>query len=43
MTFDGSILQRPEVLIPILGFLGLAVLATWAIFHATYPKKRDDD
>jgi len=43
MSFDQSILQRPEVFIPTLGFLALAVLASWAIFRATDRRTPDDE
>jgi len=35
MTLDWSILARSDLLFPILGFAGLALLASWAIFRAT--------
>jgi uncharacterized membrane protein len=43
MRLDWSQFTQPEVFLPILGFLGLALLASWAIFRVTDRKKRDDD
>ena len=43
MTLDWSILARSDLLFPILGFAGLALLASWAIFRATDLKQHDDE
>jgi hypothetical protein len=43
VTLDWTLLARSDLLFPILGFAGLAVLASWAIFRATDLKKHDDD
>jgi hypothetical protein len=40
---DLGLLARPEALLPVLGFLGLALLSSWTLFRATARRKRDDD
>jgi len=43
-VFDGlGLVTRPEVYLPALGFLGLALLSSWALFRATDRRKRYDD
>lgn len=42
--FDGlGLLTRPEVYISALGFLGIALVSSWALFRATDRRKRYDD
>lgn len=40
---DLELITRPEVYLPALGFLGLALLSSWALFRATGRRKRYDD
>lgn len=40
-SLDG--LLRPEIVIPILAFLGLCLLSSWALFRALDPRNRRDD
>ena len=43
-VFDGlGLVTRPEGYLPALGFLGLALLSSWALFRATDRRKRYDD
>jgi hypothetical protein len=43
-VFDGlELVTRPEVYLPALGFLCLALLSSWALFRATDRRKRYDD
>lgn len=40
---DLDLITRPEVYLPALGFLGLLLLSSWALFRATDRRKRYDD